>query len=121
MENYSSSSTDEMLELLMIYLFLAEFAVGVIQLFGAIIRTAILIIKNKPVGQLKSYWIMVLIYFLVFGILYLLQQLSINIGYNSSSIIIIWISTAWLIAIWYCINIVFKKTQYCQKNTTLNY
>jgi hypothetical protein len=116
--------------MLLVGLFLAEFAIGVIQLIGALIRTIILLSKNKPLGKLKTYWMMVLIYFSIFGALYFAQQYilsSISVkdfnNYNSEDYLlkikvysyfmyayIVWIALAWLIAIWYCIYIVFNKT-----------
>ena len=127
MENYQSE--DPLFITVLIYLFLTELAIGTIQLIGALIRTFILISKNKPLGKLKTYWIMVLIYFIIFGVLYFTQQYilsSISIKdfnqYNSEDYLlkikvysyfmyayIIWIALAWLIAIWYCNYIVYNK------------
>ena len=128
MENYSSIEGD-FIYMLLVGLFLVEFAVGAIQLIGALIRTFILISKNKSLCKLKTYWIMVFIYFIIFGVLYFTQQYilsSISVKdfnqYNSEDYLlkikvysyfmhayIIWIALAWLIAIWYCIYIVFNK------------
>ena len=74
MDNYSSSSTDELFYMLLVGLFLIEFAVGIVQLIGAIIRTIVSINNGKPSRKLKIYWIVVLCYFLVFVALYYLQQ-----------------------------------------------
>ena len=129
MENYSSNEGD-IIYLLLVWLFLAEFAVGAIQLIGALIRIFILVSKNKPLGKLKRYWIMVLIYFIMFGALYFTQQFILsNIWvkdfnhYNSEDYLLkmkvysyfmyayfVWIALAWLIAIWYLVVIVFNKT-----------
>jgi hypothetical protein len=129
MENYSSTE-DDFIYMLLVGLFLAELAVGAIQLIGALIRTFILFSKNKPLGKLKMYWIIVLIYFIIFGALYFTQQYILsNIWYkdfnqyNSEDYLlkikvysyfmyayIIWIAMAWLIAIWYWVYIVFNKT-----------
>ncbi len=131
MENYSSNE-DDFLYMLLVGLFLAELAIGAIQLIGAFIRTLILLSKNKPLGKLKTYWIIVLIYFSIFAALYFTQQyLLSNIwhkdfnNYNSEDYLlkikvysyfmyayIVWIASAWLIAIWYCIYIVFNKKSY---------
>jgi hypothetical protein len=73
MGNYSSTE-DDFIYMLLIGLFLAELAIGGIQLIGALIRTLILISKNKPMGKLKTYWMIVLIYFAIFGALYFTQQ-----------------------------------------------
>jgi lysylphosphatidylglycerol synthetase-like protein (DUF2156 family) len=131
MENYSSTE-DDFIYMLLVGLFLAELAIGAIQLLGAIIRTLILLSKNKPLGKLKMYWIIVLVYFSIFCTLYFTQQYilsSISVKdfnqYNSEDYLlkikvysyfmyayIIWIAMAWLIAIWYCIYIVFNKKSY---------
>ncbi len=101
-----------------------QFIVGVVQIVGAFIRTLIRLNKGKPLGNLKIYWIMVGSYFLVFILLYLVylfldkttdgadwteyQSKMANIGllikfaYG-------WIFTAWFIAIWYNIKVVFYK------------
>ena len=131
MDNYSSSSTDELLYMLLVGLFLIEFAVGVVQLIGAIIRTIVTINKNKPSRKLKIYWIVVLGYFLVFVALYYLQQYFINSiisnnlnNFNSEAYLtrmkmysyfmytyIGWIAAAWLVAVWYWVYIVFAKNK----------
>ena len=131
MENYSSTEND-FIYMLLVGLFIAEFAIGAIQLIGAFIRTAILFNKNKPLGKLKMYWIMVLIYFIIFGALYFTQQYILSgiwlkdfNQYNSEDYLlkiklysyfmyayIIWIAMAWLIAIWYSFHIVFNKKSY---------
>jgi lysylphosphatidylglycerol synthetase-like protein (DUF2156 family) len=131
MENYSSTE-DDFIYMLLVGLFLAEFAIGAIHLIGAIIRTVVLFSKNKPLGKLKMYWMIVLIYFIIFGALYFAQQYLLNNiwfkdfnQFNSEDYLlkikvysyfmyayIIWIAMAWLIAIWYCIYIVFNKKSY---------
>jgi hypothetical protein len=136
MENYSSTE-DDFIYMLLVGLFLTEFAVGAIQLIGALIRTFILISKNKPLGKLKTYWMMVLIYFILFGALYFTQQYLLNHiwfkdfnQFNSENYLlkikvysyfmyayIVWIALAWLIAIWYCIYIVFSKKSYTSSTT----
>ena len=131
MDNYSSHSADELLYMLLIGLFLIEFAVGVVQLFGAIIRTIVSVNNRKPSRKLKIYWIVVLGYFFVYVALYYLQQYFIkNIAinhyndFNSDDYMnnikvysyfmyayIGWIAAAWLIAIWYWVYIVFAKNK----------
>lgn len=130
MDEYSSSSNEDLFFMFLVGLFLFEIIVGIVQLLGALIRTIICIIKEKPIGNLKIYWIMVVIYFLVFAGLffaedYILSNISID---NTSDMYlddiriyqyvlyahIIWIFLAWGIAIWYCIKIVFVK----RKRTT---
>ena len=125
MENYQSE--DPLFITVLIYLFLTELAIGTIQLIGALIRTLILLSKNKPLGKLKTYWIMVLIYLIGMAAIYYGQQLmlsnlfianssSTTINSNGMCIIyfvygyITWIALAWLIAIWYAVVIVFNKT-----------
>ena len=130
MDDYQSE--DPLYVTILIYLFLTELAVGAIQLIGALIRTLILLSKNKPLGKLKRYWMMVLIYCIIFVALYFTQQYIINNiwfrdinHYNSENYLvqikvysyfmyayIIWIALAWLIAIWYSIHIVFNKESY---------
>ena len=131
MDNYSSSSTDELLYMLLVGLFLIEFAVGIVQLIGAIIRTIVTINNGKPSRNLKNYWITVLSYFLVFVALYYLQQYFINSiisnnlnNFNSEAYLtkmkmysyfmyayIGWIAAAWLVAVWYWVYIVFAKNK----------
>lgn len=131
MENYSSTE-DDFIYMLLVGLFLAELAIGAIQILGAFIRTLILLSKNKPLGKLKSYWMMVLIYFIIFGALYFTQQYILSSiwvkdfnNYNSEDYLlkikvysyfmyayVVWIALAWFIAIWYCIHIFFNKKSY---------
>jgi hypothetical protein len=120
-----------------VLLFLAEFVTGVVQVIGAIIRTGIKLTKGEPLGHLKTYWIIVGIYFLILGILYgiyryllaAITELLFNatnpdnpdnypsqnydntmdwIGYLGIAMAV-WIFLAWGIAIWYNIKIVFNK------------
>jgi hypothetical protein len=109
-----------------VLLFLAEFVTGLVQLIGAIIRTSIKVSKGEPLGRLKTYWIMVGIYFLVLLLFYVAYQYllgSINpddyesekyerymdwYGYLAIATAI-WIFAAWGIAIWYNIKIVFNR------------
>ena len=136
MENYSSTE-DDFIFMLLVGLFLAELAIGAIQLIGALIRTLILVNKNKPLGKLKTYWIIVLIYVGIFGVLYVAQYyicsgiwyknfddynsedylLKIKLYSYFMSAYIFWIALAWLIAIWYGIFIVFNKKSYNMATT----
>lgn len=101
-----------------------QFIVGVVQLVGAFIRTLVRLNKSKPLGNLKIYWIMVGCYFLGFLVLYLVYlyldkstdtsnwELYMN---NLADIALLikvaygWFFTAWIIAIWYNIKVVFHK------------
>ena len=132
MDEYSTNSSDDLLFSLIVGLFLLKIAVGAIQVLGALIRTIICINTKQPIGKLKTYWIMVGVYFFVFACFYFTSNYvirSINIGTISDTTDymdkfqwysylmiaqIVWIFLAWGIAIWYCIKIVFVK----RKNTT---
>lgn len=124
---------------IIIWLFLIEIAVGASQLTGGLIRTIIKLNSEKSLEKLKTYWIIVVVYLVVFIILYCLliyfQEKSFAHSYehynestgeydyskeNSGTnywnylgytykAIIVWTSLAWLIAIWYWKNIVFTK------------
>ena len=131
MDEYSTNSNDDLFFSLIVGLFLLEIAVGAVQVLGALIRTIICINNKQPIGKLKTYWIMVGIYFLVFAGLYFAEHyIMSNITIDNTSDInkyldnfkiyqyfmcahIAWIVVAWGIAIWYCIKIVFVK----RKNT----
>jgi hypothetical protein len=121
----------------LVCLFLAEFVTGVVQVVGAIIRTIIKLNKGEPLGHLKTYWIIVGIYFFVLAILYSIYRYILNIvtasllnamdldntnSYESSNYdnymswtgylgiaMAVWIFLAWAIAIWYNIKIVFNR------------
>lgn len=132
MDEYSTNSNDDLFFSLIVGLFLLEIAVGAIQLLGALIRTIICINNKQAIGKLKTYWMMVGIYFLVFAGLCFSESLILNnmsidcmsddnhymdrvywyMGFLYARIA--WIVLAWGIAIWYCIQIVFVK----RKNTT---
>jgi hypothetical protein len=130
MDEYSSNCNEDLFLLLIVGLFLAEILVGAIQLFGALIRTVICINKSQPLGKLKTYWIMVGTYFIVFFSLYFLEDYLLNnicidnamemhlddirIYQYALYTHIIWVFLAWGIAIWYWIKIVFVK----RKSTT---
>ncbi len=124
---------------IIIWLFLIEILVGFIQLIGALVRTIIKLNSGQQLGKLKTYWIIVGIYFGAFVIqYYLLTYLSEKsfahsterfdettgeYNYSNDGIatdyfallkysyigLVTWTALAWLIAIWYCTNIVFTK------------
>jgi hypothetical protein len=127
MDEYSTNSNDDLLFSLIVGLFLLEIAVGAIQILGALIRTIICINNKQAIGKLKTYWIIVGVYFLLFFGLYFAQYLvisafrldtlSANDNYHERFqwytylmiALIFWVFAAWGIAIWYCIKIVFVK------------
>ncbi len=131
MDEYSTNNNDDLLFSLIVGLFLLEIAVGAIQVLGALIRTIICINNKQAIGKLKTYWIIVGVYFLLFFGLYFAQYLvisafrldtlSTNDNYHERFqwytylmiVLIFWVFAAWGIAIWYCIKIVFVK----RKNT----
>lgn len=131
MDEYSTNSNDDLLFSLIVGLFLLEIAVGAIQLLGALIRTIIYINNKQAIGKLKTYWIMVGIYFLITISIYITQHFVLDVTtYEALSNTnddfdkfqwsrylmvaqVVWVFVAWGIAIWYCIKIVFVK----RKNT----
>lgn len=131
MDEYSTNSNDDLLFSLIVGLFLLEIAVGAIQVLGALIRTIICINNKQAIGKLKTYWIIVGVYFLLFFGLYFAQYLvisafrldtlSANDNYHERFqwytylmiALVFWVFAAWGIAFWYCIKIVFVK----RKNT----
>jgi hypothetical protein len=131
MDEYSTNNNDDLLFSLIVGLFLLEIAVGAIQVLGALIRTIICINNKQAIGKLKTYWIIVGVYFLLFFGLYFAQYLvisafrldtlSANDNYHERFqwytylmiALIFLVFAAWGIAIWYCIKIVFVK----RKNT----
>jgi hypothetical protein len=131
MDEYLTNGNDDLLFSLIVGLFLLEIAVGAIQVLGALIRTIICINNKQTIGKLKTYWIIVGVYFLIFFGLYFAQYLVISVfrldtlsandnyherfqWYTYLMIaLIFWVFVAWGIAIWYCIKIVFVK----RKNT----
>ena len=132
MEENSPAGYGDLIFSIIVGIFLLEIAVGAIQVLGALIRTIICINNKQAIGKLKTYWIMVGIYFLVFAGFYFAQYLfisafsldtlSANDDYHERFqwytylmiALIFWVFAAWGIAIWYCINIVFVT----RKNTT---
>ena len=84
----------------LIFIGLLQFLVGVVQVFGAFIRTIVAIATRKNPKRIMTYWGMVVFYFLV---LYLFSYFHWNI--------FIWMPLAWLIAIWYCFQVVFVNHQ----------
>ncbi len=131
MDEYSTNSNDDLLFSLIVGLFLLEIAVGAIQVLGALIRTIIYINNKQAIGKLKTYWIMVGIYFLITISIYITQHFVLDVTtYEALSNTnddfdkfqwsrylmvaqVVWVFVAWGIAIWYCIKIVFVK----RKNT----
>lgn len=123
MSNSSFFNSDAFFGFTVIVMIL-QFIVGVVQLVGAFIRTLVRLNKSKPLGNLKFYWIMVGCYFLGFLLLYLVYlyldksadtsnwelymdnitdiALLIKVAYG-------WFFSAWIIAIWYIIKVVFHK------------
>jgi hypothetical protein len=133
MEENSPAGYGDLIFSVIVGIFLLEIAVGAIQVLGALIRTIICINNKQAIGKLKTYWIMVGIYFLVFAGLYfaenyIMSNMTIDdYSDNGGSFLdrlklyqyfmfahVVWIVLAWGIAIWYCIKIVFVK----RKNTT---
>lgn len=106
---------------IIIWLFLIEIVVGIIQLIGALVRTIIKLNSNQPLGKLKTYWIIITGFLIIFATLYYsfiyFREKSFAYSYDryyesmgyTFKAIIVWTSLAWLIAIWYCTNIVFTK------------
>jgi hypothetical protein len=127
MTENSPAGYGDLIYSIIIVLFLFEFAIGIIQLLGALIRTIIRINTKQPIGKLKTYWIVVGVYFLIHFGLNMAQYLIIRLvgletlsssndyhdRFNLSAYLIfaqiVWIFLAWGIAIWYCIQIVFLK------------
>lgn len=77
---------------------IVQFIVGVVQVFGAFCRTIYALINGFSLKLLGIYWLVVLLYFIILNFL----------AQNNSSLFVIWIGVAWLIAIWYCKAIVFN-------------
>jgi hypothetical protein len=131
MEENSPAGYGDLIFSIIVGIFLLEIAVGAIQILGALIRTIICINNKQAIGKLKTYWIIVGVYFLLFFGLYFAQYLvisafrldtlSANDNYHERFqwytylmiALIFWVFAAWGIAIWYCIKIVFVK----RKNT----
>ena len=131
MEDNSPAGYGDLIFSIIVGIFLLEIAVGAIQVLGALIRTIICINNKQAIGKLKTYWIIVGVYFLLFFGLYFAQYLvisafrldtlSANDNYHERFqwytylmiALIFWVFAAWGIAIWYCIKIVFVK----RKNT----
>ncbi len=131
MEDNSPAGYGDLIFSIIVGIFLLEIAVAAIQVLGALIRTIICINNKQAIGKLKTYWIIVGVYFLLFFGLYFAQYLvisafrldtlSANDNYHERFqwytylmiALIFWVFAAWGIAIWYCIKIVFVK----RKNT----
>lgn len=94
LETSTSSTKEDVFIFLGFFLFL----IGVVQLIGAIFRTISAIVCKQNLKLLLIYWLQVAIFSLV---LYGFVKLNYDI--------FIWIPFAILIAIWYWVNIVFKK------------
>jgi len=76
-----------------------QFIVGITQLVGATIRTIAIFFTKKSIKTLVLYWLMVIVYFLVL-------LLFIHQNWNE----LLWLPSAWLIAIWYVVKIVIVKS-----------
>lgn len=111
---------------IIVLVFLAEFVTGIVQLTGATIRTIIKLSKGEPLGHLKTFWIIVGIYFMILFVLYGLHEYLFDSfnpggmepehlgnyllwGYYLMIAIVAWLFAAWGIAIWYNIRIVFNR------------
>ena len=95
---FLETSTSSTKENVFITLGFFHFLIGIVQLIGAIVRTISAIIYKQNLKLLLIYWLQVAIFSLV---LYGFVKLNYDI--------FIWIPFAILIAIWYWVNIVFKK------------
>lgn len=90
-----SSSNQEIL----IVVLMAQFVVGVIQLILALIQTIIRLNKHKPLGNLKTYWTLVGVYFLGGAVVWAIVSQSHSfepLGWT-------WFFSAWAIAIYYTV------------------
>jgi uncharacterized paraquat-inducible protein A len=90
-----SSSNQEIL----IVVLMAQFVVGVIQLVLALIQTLVRHYKERPLGNLKTYWTLVGVYFLGGGVVWLIVSQSHSLeplGWT-------WFFSAWVIAIYYTV------------------
>lgn len=91
----STNNSDDWIILVL----LAQFCVGIVQLLGALLRTFFCLIEGKSLKLLGYYWLMVAVYFVF---LYFI------IAYSPKALFY-WFPVAWLIAIWYCVKIVFSS------------
>ena len=137
MDEYSSNNNDDLIFMFFVSIFLIEIVVGVVQILGALIRTIICINDKQSIGKLKTYWIMVGVYFLVFGGLYfaehyIMSNIRIDNFSDTNNYLdkfklyqyfmyahVVWVILAWGIAIWYCIQIVFVKRKKSKEPITL--
>lgn len=84
---------------LLILILMAQFVVGAIQLFLALIQTIIRLNQQKPLGNLKTYWTLVGAYFLGGGLIWLIVSQSHSLeplGWT-------WFLSAWAIAVYYVV------------------
>lgn len=131
MHNSSFTDSDTFFGI-MVILMILQFIVGVVQLVGAFIRTIIRLNKGQRLGNLKIYWIMVAVYFFVFLILYFIYLYLSNKNDDTDwnaymrnleeiALLIkaayVWFYTAWGIAIWYNIKVVFNKNTQTQSQS----
>jgi len=137
MNEYSSNNYDDMIFVTIAFIFILEILIGVVQLLGAFIRTMIFLNKGQQIGKLKTYWIVIGIYFTIYiGINladqyirknYFLYDETSEYNYYKLSeyddyilyIYIFCILAAWPIAMWYSYNIVFKKRTNKSINTLI--
>jgi hypothetical protein len=95
---FLETSTSSTKENVFITLGFFHFLIGIVQLIGAIVRTIGAIIFKRNLKLLLIYWLLV-------GMFSLILYGFVKLNYD----IFIWIPFAILIAIWYWVNIVFKK------------
>jgi apolipoprotein N-acyltransferase len=90
-----SSSNQEIL----IVVLMAQFVVGAIQLVLALIQTIVRLNKQKPLGNLKTYWTLVGGYFLGGGIIWIIVSQIHDLKMLGWT----WFFSAWAIAVYYIV------------------
>lgn len=76
-----------------------QFVVGALQLLIALIQTIMRRSKGVPLGNLKTYWILVGVYSL--GLIALCFLMTVDHGFEEPCLI--WFLSAWGIAVYYMV------------------
>lgn len=83
----------------MIFGLILQFIVGAVQLLIALIQTLSRFSNERPLGNLKIYWLLVAIYSVVLFLLYLLMLSN----RSFEELCLTWFLSAWGIAVYYIV------------------
>lgn len=100
--NFSFSESDNLLFIIICCVIFCPLFFGLIQVVTVILKTITCVLKNKPLGKLNEYWLVVVTHVLVsFLLLFLMKTCSGGVFLFLGVFSVLWIQLVWVIIFWY--------------------